>query len=227
MSKYSELDDAIAAEQGIRLQYADQCEKAFQLIRAWLAKYTTEYDNEARRVLITGAFSAAVEVVSAAYLGLMRSALFSLRTHYELAYGWLYYRDHPVEWQAVSSGNEQARLPGTIDQYLVKYYSQHEARWRQLERKAKRKIVDPYARMSAFIHGAYPNTIPTAKTPADIVAPLNVISQLPSFVQDVSETLSDLFVSCHVGNWHSIPDEIRESLIVRFAGEAKSKLKFD
>src|SRR5438876_2659004 len=75
VSKYSELDKAIAAERGKRLNYADQSEKAFQLTREWLIKYSNEYDNEIRRVLITGAFSAAVEVVSAAYLGLMRSAL--------------------------------------------------------------------------------------------------------------------------------------------------------
>jgi hypothetical protein len=63
--------------------------------------------------------------------------------------------------------------------------------------------------------------------PADIVAPSKVISQLPPFIEDVSETLSDLFVSCHIGNWHSIPDEVRNSLNARFAGEAKSKLNFD
>jgi hypothetical protein len=122
MSQYDDLDKAISTGRKDRMANAKQCEAAFKLGREWLLKYSTEWDNDIQRSLIGGAWSAAIEVVSAAYLGLMRSAIFSLRTHFELAYGWLYYRDHPVEWKAVCSGIEQCRLPGAIDQYLLKYY---------------------------------------------------------------------------------------------------------
>jgi hypothetical protein len=227
MSKYSDLDKAIALNSQDRMTYADQSEKQFQLSRTWLMKYAAEYDNEIRQALVMGALSAAVEVVAAGYLGLMRSAVFSLRTHFDLAYGWLYYRDHPIEWKAVASGSEQARLPGAIDQYLGKYYSLHKGRWTELEKKASRKIIDPYGRMSAIIHGGYQNTVPKAMKPADIVFPPDIIAQLPSFIYDVSETLSDVFVSCHVGNWHSVPDGVKENLNKRFAGEEKVKLLFD
>jgi hypothetical protein len=91
----------------------------------------------------------------------------------------------------------------------------------------KRKTEDPYATLSAFIHGGYPKTMPTAKKPADIVAPLDVIAQLPVFIEAVSETLSDVFVSCHRGNWHSLPEVVRTNLNSRFSGKAKSKLQFD
>jgi hypothetical protein len=227
MTAYSDLDKAIETDRAKRLEYAVQSEAAFSLIRQWLAKFAAEYDNEIKKALITGALSASVEVVSAAYLGLMRSAVVSLRTHFELVYAWLYYRDHQVEWQAVVSGSEQARLPGAIDQYLAKYYPQHLTRWAELVKNAGRKIKEPYGQMSVLIHSGSPGAIPTATKPADIVSPPNIVAQLPPFIEAVSESLSDVFVSCHPGNWHSLPERVRTSLDTRFSAKAKSKLHFD
>lgn len=227
MKRYVDLDKAINAERSKRLTYVKECEAAFELSREWLIKYSAEHEDDIRKALVSGSFSAAVEVVSLTYLGLLRSAIFSLRTHYDLAYGWLYYRDHPVEWRAVVAGTEQARLPGAIDQYLSKYYQQYDKRWTELEKKRNRKIKDPYAHMSIFIHGGHPDKMPTANRPADIVLPANVVGQLPPFVKDVSEVLSDVFISCHGGNWQSIPERIRVSLDQRFGGKARSSLLFD
>jgi hypothetical protein len=81
--------------------------------------------------------------------------------------------------------------------------------------------------MSVLIHGGSPSTMPTATKAADIVVPSKTIEQLPPFIEDVAETLSDVFVSCHLGNWTSLPEEVKKSLDKRFIGKAKSKLDFD
>lgn len=227
MSHYTDLDAAILGDKAAKLKIAQECEQAFKLSRSWLLKARQEMRGPAAEALLGGAHSASIEVVSLAYLGLMRPAIFSLRAHFELAYSWLYYRDHPIEWDAFLSGLDTSRLPGAVDQYIGKFYACHGPRWKTLVAKRERSAEDPYAILSAFVHGNQPNTIPNAQKPSDVVHPLQSLQQLPAFVFAVSECLSDVTVSCYQSNWESLPTEVSSQLRKRFGTKVKGALAFN
>lgn len=227
MGLYDDLDGAISSERSKKLQIASECEASFVLSRSWLHKFRIENSSPIADSLIDGAFCASIEVVSTAYLGLMRPAIFSLRAHYELLYAWIYYKDHPVEWQSFVNGLDQGRLPGAIDKYTATNFPIQDHRWKVLSSKTQRSIPDPYAVLSAFVHGTQRKSVPTAKKPSDIVYPIPVLAQLPSFVSAVSENISDVLVSCFQSNWESLPAEIQSQLDARLERKAKSLLKFD
>src|SRR5262245_50656822 len=51
--------------------------------------------------LLQGAMSAIREGAACIALGLVRPALNSLRLQIDLSFGWIYFKDHPVEWGLV------------------------------------------------------------------------------------------------------------------------------
>ena len=85
MSNYDPLLKAVVDGAPARLPRVVECESAFRPTNGWLRELMTAHGESPCRLLLSGALSSSVEVASAAYLGLMRHSIFSLRTHYELA----------------------------------------------------------------------------------------------------------------------------------------------
>lgn len=226
VNSYATLLQAVVDGAPSRLPFVAKCEAAFGPVNCWLRDLLAAHGEKPCRLLLSGALSSSVEVVSAAYLGLMRHSIFSLRTHYELSLAWLYYRDHPVEWSAIERGREQAILPAEAQKYLRHNIDGFESRWNVLNKSKTRKWDDPYKIMSAFVHGGYLKTLPNAEKPTDIVFTEDTIKQLPTFIEGVSEYLGDSYVCAHQHNWESLPDKIKQGLNARLENKGKATLGF-
>lgn len=226
MSEYESLRTAICTIEKERLPTTISCQEAFELSNDWLSSETSAHSEKPCAVLLGAAKSASVEVVSTAYLGLMRQAIFSLRTYYELCLAWLYYKDHPIEWKAIEARGEQIPLPGELKKYLKANFAAYDKRLSDLNNVKKRRWDDPYTIMCAFVHGGYITTLPSAVKPKDIVFDTVKISQLPDLIFAVSEFVSDVYVSACLANWHSLPSSVKGALEIRFSTGARKKLGF-
>jgi hypothetical protein len=224
---YTELHNAILITDQSDLKNASDAEKAFDLSRAWITSFLISESNNQSIMLLEGAFGAAVETVSLTFLRLLRPAVFSLRAHYESALAWLYYRDHPTEWQAVQNRWENVRLPGTNKDFLKKYAQHYEARWKVLSNNHTRLDKDdPYSLLSAIVHGSTAATIPSAKVPADLVFDGVTAAQIIPVIRDTCQFISDIYVASSSTNWESIPERIRADLVGRLADDARTILNF-
>ena len=56
--------------------------------------------------MLVGLQTAAVEVAGFIAVGFVRPAIFALRGQIDLAAGWLYDKDHPLEWEHVVKTGE-------------------------------------------------------------------------------------------------------------------------
>src|SRR5271168_1533465 len=121
MNKYKSLEAAITGSLSAGLPAATACEQSFRVMNNWLKEINLTHTTIGSSVLIRGALSASIEVVSTAYLGMVRQSISSLRAYYELSLAWLYYKDHPIEWGRIVVGSDQTSLPGEIQKYLRNY----------------------------------------------------------------------------------------------------------
>jgi hypothetical protein len=226
VSDYGALQHKIVSSAISRLDVAVSAEGSFGETNDWLRELSVANSERRSAMLLAGALSASVEVVSTVYLGLVRQAIYSLRTYYELSLGWLYYKDHPIEWDNVVFTSDQALLPGDVKRYLKNYIPRYESRWQCLNENRTRKQEDPYSIMSSFVHGNLLSTLPTATNPSAIVFDQQVVEQVPAFISCVSEYISDSYVSSQLSNWESIPLNVRAKVDNRLKGNARIKLDF-
>jgi hypothetical protein len=226
MTEYSLLLDLIVSSAPSRQSKIEICEKAFAQTNEWLRTLKLENQQCQSSLLLSSALSASVEVVSTAYLGLMRQSIGSLRIYYELSLAWLYYKDHPVEWGQIEYGKAQVLLPGAIHKYLKEYIVDYDKKWKALSEHKTRSYDDPYKIMSGFVHGGLLATLPSTVMPKDILFDDAVIEQLPSFIKCVCEYIEDVYVCAHLANWESLPGAIRNTLESRLGGKAKTALQF-
>lgn len=206
---------------------AEQCLQGLKPSLIWIAKHSNVKPPPTAGVLLTGSYGVAVEAVSLVALGLVRPAVLSLRAHYELSLQFLYYRDHPVEWENVKRFRHQPLLPSAVKKYLKDNFENFEARQKLLSDRKAREHNDCYEVLSGVAHGTAVNSISEALQPADLVESASTVSQSIGIFKSVGETLSDINLSCLVSNWLSVPEDIQKDLNQRFTGaSAKKKLKF-
>ena len=178
-------------------------------------------------VLLKGCYGSAVEAVSLVSFGLVRPAVLSLRSYFELSLQYLYYKDHPVEWRSVLGYRAQPVLPGNVKKYLRENYEKFERRFTKLSRVKTRKQQDCYQVLSGVAHGAAVNAMSSAVRPVELVETEQVVSQSVSIFHEVGEHAFDVYVSSFEGNWLSLSEETRDELKVRFKEkQAKKELQF-
>lgn len=206
--------------------HAISCRTSLSYSLRWISHFLNSDPNNPASRIGEAAYSAAVEATTLVSLGLMRSAVLSLRSHYEFSLMYLYYKDHPVELESAIDLHTQFDLPGEIKKYLKRHYPEFEKRWSVLLAKKTRADDDLYGKLSSVAHGSAVHSLPHAKTPPELIVVPATIAQIVPVFDAVSENISDYCVATFKPNWLSIFKEQRDFLVARIGPKAKDLLLF-
>lgn len=200
-------------------------EKKTILLISWLS-YLQKYQltNTADSLLI--AVGSSIREVSACLsLGLIRPAIFSLRMQIDLVLSWLYFKDHPVEWDEVNRTGDGFKMKRELLDYLNRHH-RSEGRINQLKGIATRREKEPYRLLSAHIHGQSQQVLPSLCDLKDLVAPNDESLACAELAFDVAEYLNDVLLSIYRDSWRSLPQNICQALESRFVSEAQKQQFF-
>ena len=214
--EFTEFSNVVQSNMAVNCLYAKNCIEHLRPSLAWTAMHMESDSYLSCDILLKGSYGAAVEAASLVAFGLVRSAVLSLRSHYELSLQFLFYKDHPIERRSVTEFRSQPNLPGAIKKYLKDYFPQFEDRYKKLLKAKTRSLDDCYQLLSAIAHGSAINSISSATRSIDLVESEEIVSQSVTVFHDVGENLSDIYVSCFESNWLSLPEVTRKNLEKRF-----------
>lgn len=193
-----------------------------KLSMAWVGHYLN-CDKESEAIIILkGAYGSAVESVSLTALGLVRPAMLSLRSHYELCLQYLYFVDHPREMRSLLEYRWQGPLPATVRKYLRDHSPRFEARLATLNKVRGRSMEEVYDVLSGVAHGSALNSVSAALKPIDLVETVDSVNQSIEMFAGVSEIISDYFLSDFQSNWMSVPSVVKDNAVIRFGAKSPS-----
>lgn len=203
-----------------------EMDDASSLIVAWTQHLSFSSKAESTRVLLAGVRSATIEAAASLSLGLARSALFSMRAEIDMALGWLFFRDHPVEWRHNQRNAGEAKLRADVLRYLKTFFPQFESRYTLLLAKdvRTRSKDDPYHVLSAHIHSLNSMTVPSLDKPSSIVSSGKVCDECVVIQREVAEYLNDIFAAVFAESWADFPEMVRQRLQARLSPAQLKKL---
>lgn len=173
---------------------------------------------------IDGVRSLILEAVCGASAGLYRSCILSLRGQIDLVLTWLYFKDHPKEWERVMRENEGYKLKKDVLEYLRYYYPVFEPVFGALKAKRFRAFEDPYRVLSAHVHSIGENTVPDLTSFADVVGSDDACEDCVRLQSDVTEYLGDVLISCFAPKWASLPPSLLDVAKGRLGSEKFASL---
>jgi hypothetical protein len=159
-----------------------------------------------------------VETCGCLTLGLVRPTLFSLRSQIDIAFAWLYFKDHPIEWNTVITYGEGFLLKKEIFDYLENNFRGFKLRFQVLLKHKKRTSEDPYRLLSAHIHSQGMSTMPTYEHLEALVGGESLFLDCLELQKEVAEYIGDIFLSIFSHKWASLPDGIMLSAKQRLSG---------
>lgn len=192
----------------------------------WLNYLGTSQRTNVADSLLVAAASSVREAAACLSLGLVRPALFSLRTQIDLVLGWLYFKDHPVEWKTVNDLGSSFKLKREILEYLGEHYAGFTTRAVALKEVSTRNADDPYRLLSAHIHAQSTPSLPTAMNLIDVVHAEALCNECTALAREVAEYLNDLLVAVFGSKWNALPSDVKKSVDQRLDGKKASKEKF-
>jgi hypothetical protein len=133
-----------------------------------------------------------------------------------MSLSWLYFKDHPVEWQRVQDTGEGFKLKTELLRYFGESFGKYQSRFGLLRDCKTRKLDDPYRLLSAHIHGQSELALPKVEKPKDIVAAPKAQDEAIELQAECSEYINDVFWSIFADRWASIPKELKTALESRF-----------
>lgn len=214
LAQLSELTASNCNSRGVQLVTAG--EDACRLALLWLQYLHTSHATGTADCLIEGTISAVREGIACIAMGLVRPALNSLRLQIDLSLAWLYFKDHPVEWNRVQETGDGYKLKTELLKYITETNHLFQTRLGLLRDCKTRTVDDPYRLLSAHIHGQCEATLPQMQKLQDIVAIPKVQDEAIKLQFECSEYINDIFWSVFADRWASIPMELRSLLDSRF-----------
>lgn len=191
--------------------------EASALVRSWIGYLQGATPSDSTRVLLDAARSSIVESAGCLSLGLVRPAVFSIRTELELVLSWLFYRDHPVEWRHIQRTGRSFRSRSATLKYLNDYGDRFKDRFSILLRSKERQLEDPYELLSIHVHSLIDSAMPDANNLESLVRDPDVCHECVKLQGDVTEYLSDVLASWHADNWPDLPSDIKENISRRLS----------
>ncbi|HZT35970.1 MAG TPA: hypothetical protein VFA15_08615 [Nitrososphaera sp.] len=167
-------------------------EKAVVGLLLWLDYLEKSEATGCCNEILSGVRAAAVEATGGIALGLVRLAIFAMRSQIDLAVAWLFFKDHPVEWAHVLRTGEQFKLKKEIFSYLTDYQDRFSERLAMLERHRIRAVADPYRLLSAHIHGQSPLVIPTFSKLDALIYSEKRCAEAIKLQEEVAEYIGDI-----------------------------------
>ena len=172
--------------------------------------------------LLDGTQGAIGEAVACLTLGLVRPALSSLRAEIDMVLGWLYFKDHRVEWNNLRDTGRGFQTRAQVLDYLGNHWPQFRTRLALLDQCSNRK-EDPYRILSAHIHGQTDFTSPNVSPLADLVADERLCMECVTLQHDVAEYIGDVLTAIYGDRWASLPDVAQRGLNRRLTNKQRAK----
>ncbi|TWI62454.1 hypothetical protein IQ16_06781 [Bradyrhizobium huanghuaihaiense] len=191
------------------------CQSACSSVLHWISyirgsELSGNCDN-----LVDALQGGAIETAGCIAMGLVRPALFSLRSQIDLAVAWLFYKDHPVEWESVVRTGEGFLLKRDVFEHFSKYRNQFSPRLELLDKHKNRKLSDPYRVLSAHIHGQSSLVVPKFRKLHELIYPASRCDEAVKLQAEVAEYISDIFLAYFGDKWASLPSEVIASVQLR------------
>ena len=202
-------------------ELGEAMERAARPQLLWIHYLLGHRDTGTARCLIEGVESAIREAAACLILGLARPALNSLRMQIDLTISWLYFKDHPIEWDQIQQTGENFKLKKELLLYLKDWHPKFAGRMGTLQQITRRKLADPYRLLSAHMHGQNELAIPNIRSPADALATPEILAEVPLIQAECGEYLSDILWAVFGDHWRAIPDELTSDLDGRFVSRAQ------
>lgn len=191
-------------------------EDAARLQLLWLHYLSTTKITGTADCLLEGTKSAVHEGASCLALGLVRPALNSLRLQIDLIFSWLYFKDHPVEWNRVQNTGDGFKLKLELLKYFGENFAGFGMRFGMLKECKTRTQEDPYRLLSAHMHGQSQFALPQVQTPSDIVATSHAQNEAIALQKECSEFVTDVLWSIFADKWASLPGDLADVVKARF-----------
>lgn len=218
-SPYVEVIDEISSNIGEFEPIADKASAALGLSMSWVGHYINTIGHEPSALILKGAYGCAVESVTLISFGLLRPAMLSLRSHYELCLQYLYFRDHPVELQSLLDFRVQGPLPSAVKKYLREHSPTFGNRFSKLSNVRNREFEEIYGILSGVAHGNALHSISTATHPKGLLEEKSIVDQsIPVFLA-TGEIISDMYLSDFSSNWMSVPASVQADVGARLKGK--------
>jgi hypothetical protein len=196
-------------------------ESASKLLMLWLHYLRAYHSTGTADCLIDGTASAVREAIACIVLGLVRSAINSLRLQIDLSLAWLYFKDHSVEWRRVQDTGEGFKLKTELLKYYSEAFPRYATRFGLLRDCKTRTLDDPYRLLSAHIHGQSELVLPRVQNLQDIVATTQAQDEALQLQGECSEYINDVFWSVFTDRWANVPAELKTTLEGRFKSPAQ------
>ena len=182
----------------------------------WLAYLRESETTGVANTLLDGTQGAIGEAVGCLALGLVRPALSSLRAEIDMILGWLYFKDHKIEWNNLRDTGRGFQTKTQVLDYLGGHWPRFRTRLALLDQCSSRE-EDPYRLLSAHIHGQTDFTSPNVSPLVDLVADESLCAECVTLQRDVAEYIGDVLLAMYGDRWASVPVAAREGLNTRLS----------
>ncbi|QDD65521.1 hypothetical protein EJD96_15815 [Herbaspirillum seropedicae] len=193
---------------------AKEIESQSKLLLHWARFLTANYLTGTADELIGALNSAIRETAACCSLGLVRPALFAMRGQVDLVLSWIYFRDHPREYELLLRTGDEFKLKTEVLEYSKKHFDNFGNRFGILKQIKKRKEDDPYRLLSAHVHAQHARVLPNIGSLKDVIQD-TLTDECMQVQFEVSEYLSDILFSIFGVNFHTIPEEITSQINAR------------
>lgn len=170
--------------------------------------------------MLDGVRSTIVETSGCLALGLVRPAIFSMRGQVDVLLSWLFFKDHPVEWNRVLATGDGYKLKTHVLDYLEENIPKFKARFALLRTEKLGSQADPYRLLSAHVHGQSTAVVPIHGQLESVVAPQRRCVEVLKLQTEISEYSNDVLLAYYASKWASLPEQIVDPTKVRL-GEVK------
>ena len=198
----------------------DLCQNMGREVRGllhWLSYLRKSEATTVADALLDGVQGAIIEVTGCLTLGLARVALCSLRLQIDLALGWLYFKDHPIEWETLRATGKGFLSKSEIGTYLTQNYPTYKTRYTLLEQAKRRRVSEPYRLLSVHVHGQTDLTTPAVGPLKRLVYDRRQCEECITLQRDVAEYIGDTLLAVFADKWASIPDPCRQPFTERLS----------
>lgn len=176
--------------------------------------------------LIGGLLCSVRESAACVALGLVRPALFAMRSQVDLTLSWLYFKDHSVEWNTVNERGESFKLKKELLEYLTANFPGFSARLTLLTEVKLRTTADPYRLLSAHVHAQSEQVLPKTEDLADVVHDKGMALECIGMAKETCEYIGDILMCFYAKNWEAIPTKITQGIEKRLDQKIGHKKRF-
>ena len=194
------------------------------LLSAWVGYLHSSISKHVADELLTAVRSAVIEATCCLSLGLVRPAIYSIRLQIELSLAWIFFNDHPIEWNHTKGVIADFPMRAQNLKYLSNFSARYSTRFKLLEDRSTRLIKDPYALLSTHVHGTTTKAMPFYEDIEAFVSGKKAIQECISLQLYTTEYLSDVMASWYAEHWHDFPKSIRDFIVERLKPDELKRL---